>query len=595
MRFHDGCLKGKRPDDSLVFYLSPMEIPLSTFEQHIDPVILKRGLYYFLENKVEPPELVAPGKWHAIVNGTEDYEVTLLKDKEVITDFVCTCPYDLGPVCKHVAAVIYFLQQDALDLVPEPGARQSFKRGRPKRSTTTGKDKPELNVQPDVRQSRRGRPRPGSFPAQHEIKQPVRNISKEIGISGRASYIKQIRAILKSAAGRGRFIDWNHVGQVGVAILAILQKAEKEFQSGRYRNAFMISSAVLEEMTKALDFADDSDGDIGDTIETSLSILHRLVTMELDESLRIELFNYAIAKYTGGEFDGWDWHTGMVELALSVCKEKEEAEKLNSVLETKPHSTFEEEQIQLIRLNLIEKIEGKQQADQFLADHLHYRQFRIMAMERAFAAGDYESVKKLAQEGIKQHQKAAPGWVSDWYEWLIRVAEAEYDVSRILEYATIQLFYHNTLKGKYYALLKAHTSPDDWPTTVEFLIRELTRSNARSMYGFLPEMLVREEMWARLLQLLEVDAQKWGVILPDLDLFAPHLARRFPDAFADLYEKGIRSELTYARSRKDYQRVCRHLRQFKKYGFIERVGAIVKSLIAEYPQRPALVEELRRV
>ena len=93
-----------------------MQIPFNQFEQYISDTILKRGLSYFKNGRVQEPAEIRPGEYEAIVEGSVDYTVRLTIKKGIITGFVCDCPYDMGPVCKHVAAVILYLQQDELDL-----------------------------------------------------------------------------------------------------------------------------------------------------------------------------------------------------------------------------------------------------------------------------------------------------------------------------------------------------------------------------------------------------------------------------------------------------------------------------------------------
>ena len=93
-----------------------MQIPLNQFEQYIDETILKRGLQYFKNGHVHEPEEISPGEYEAIVEGTDDYTVQLTLKNGIVTEYVCDCPYDMGPVCKHVAAVIFYLQQDELEL-----------------------------------------------------------------------------------------------------------------------------------------------------------------------------------------------------------------------------------------------------------------------------------------------------------------------------------------------------------------------------------------------------------------------------------------------------------------------------------------------
>lgn len=96
-----------------------MQIPLNQFEQYIDDTILKRGLSYFKNGYVTEPEEIAPGVYEAIVAGSEDYTVELKIKNGTVTDHDCNCPYDLGPVCKHIVAVLFYLQQDVLELKTE--------------------------------------------------------------------------------------------------------------------------------------------------------------------------------------------------------------------------------------------------------------------------------------------------------------------------------------------------------------------------------------------------------------------------------------------------------------------------------------------
>ena len=93
-----------------------MQIPLDQFEQIIDEKMLKRGLTYFKKGLVHEPEEISPNTYEAVVEGTEDYTVRLTVENDVVTDYSCNCSYDLGPVCKHVAAVILSLQEEELSL-----------------------------------------------------------------------------------------------------------------------------------------------------------------------------------------------------------------------------------------------------------------------------------------------------------------------------------------------------------------------------------------------------------------------------------------------------------------------------------------------
>ena len=93
-----------------------MEIPLHQFEQIISETILKRGLSYFKNGYVSDFAEISNGEYEATVSGTEEYTVRLKIKNDVIVEHFCDCPYDMGPVCKHIVASIFYLKQDELNL-----------------------------------------------------------------------------------------------------------------------------------------------------------------------------------------------------------------------------------------------------------------------------------------------------------------------------------------------------------------------------------------------------------------------------------------------------------------------------------------------
>jgi uncharacterized Zn finger protein len=96
-----------------------MKISLQNFESQIDEVILDRGLSYWENGNVVELEQTGKGKFEAIVSGNEDYEVNITLANDNVLDFNCTCPYDMGPVCKHIVAVLFALQKGNLQGIKE--------------------------------------------------------------------------------------------------------------------------------------------------------------------------------------------------------------------------------------------------------------------------------------------------------------------------------------------------------------------------------------------------------------------------------------------------------------------------------------------
>ena len=77
------------------------------FREHI----LARGEMYYYDGAVQDLEKTEHG-YHAVVEGTEDYEVDIEIEDGRICEMYCTCPYaDDGNNCKHMAAVLYEIEE----------------------------------------------------------------------------------------------------------------------------------------------------------------------------------------------------------------------------------------------------------------------------------------------------------------------------------------------------------------------------------------------------------------------------------------------------------------------------------------------------
>ena len=81
------------------------------FRKHFENRILRRGYEYFKNGAIKAIEIM-DDEVKAIVSGTEDYEVELSLEGNNLVDSHCDCPYaESGENCKHMAAVLYYLEE----------------------------------------------------------------------------------------------------------------------------------------------------------------------------------------------------------------------------------------------------------------------------------------------------------------------------------------------------------------------------------------------------------------------------------------------------------------------------------------------------
>ena len=90
-----------------------MSIHVDRFEEEVHFLMAERGKEYYDAHQVLMLKQTHDG-WTAVIEGNETYQV-LLEGHDVITQWHCTCPFEHGPVCKHVAAVLYAVR-DEIDI-----------------------------------------------------------------------------------------------------------------------------------------------------------------------------------------------------------------------------------------------------------------------------------------------------------------------------------------------------------------------------------------------------------------------------------------------------------------------------------------------
>ena len=565
-----------------------MQIPFPQFEQHIDETILDRGLTYFKNGHITSVEELYPGEFEAVVEGTEDYEVRLKIQNNNVTEYSCTCPYDYGSVCKHIVAVLYYLQQE------EAVSKQSDKGKKGTRKPAT--ERKTVSEQVDEMLGSLSHDDLKSFIKEQCITDPTFRRSFLSGflyktaVESPEKYREQVKYILRSAKGRETFIEWSRVGKVGKAVNALLDMAMRHVDSGNYLSAIYICFPVAEEMVKAIDFADDSDGDIGGNIESAFEILAAISMSEIPEEIRVYMLDQVLKHYKKNIFSGWDWQTYLLDIAVQLVKTEKEAENVLSLLHTHGHSEYESEQMTKLEYELIRKMSGETEAEAFINMNLDNPELRRKAIDTAIKNKDFEKAISLARDGIKRDSNDKPGLAKEWYDWLLRIALAQKDKSRIIEYAHYLFVDGFRQDQDYYAILKQNIETAEWTGYVEGLIDEIKRKDRWSNFGVIGKILVTEQLWERLLKLVSETRH-----LAYIQHYEQYLSGMYPTELAELYENGILDLLKNKTGRSHYKEACRYMRRMIKLGARERVINLIATLRKEFPQRTALLDELNKL
>ncbi len=560
-----------------------MNIPLSEFEHIIDETILKRGLSYFKNGYVTGFSEITNGKYEANVSGTEEYTVNLEVKNNIIVEHNCDCPYDMGPICKHIVASIFYLKQDELNL-----NQQNVSLAKKKKSKTVSQQLKEVLDKVSHQDLKE------FIQEQSKMDKQFRNLflssfahlnesqSKEF-------YQKQIKSVVNSATDRHGFIGWHEMKYLEQGIDPIITIADKQLESKNYINAIYICTALMEEMTEAIQFSDDSNGSIGGMIDSSYEMLYDIATKDISVDIKTELFNYCITAFEKQLFDGWDWHTGILNIAYELTDNENKADIIIKCLDT-VNGEYEKERAQSFKLKIISEYKNKKEVQKYIDKHITNSSIRNSEIEKAVKNKDFEKATKLCKDGIEYDEKDKPGLVKNWYNWLLKIAQTQNNTSKIIEYSRFLFIDNFHPEQDYYQLLKQEVEQNKWNDFLEEIIREITPKAGWKYNELIRKIFINEKWWDRLLLML-----KENVSLQNIENNEKYLSKDYAQELTQFYSERLVKYVDRNMGRNHYQTACRYLRRMKKLGGNEKVNELIEYFRKTYPKRKALLDELNRV
>jgi SWIM zinc finger len=560
-----------------------MRIPLNEFEQIIDEKILKRGLSYFKGGAITDFSELSTGEYEAIVSGTEEYTVQLEISNNIITEHNCDCPYDMGAVCKHVVAAIFYLQQDELEL-NQPNSPKSKKKKTKSVSQQIKELLKEISHKELIEFVQENSNKDKKF--RNYFLASFGHLSQS---QSKEFYKKQIHSILQTATGRDGWIDWAGMKYVVNTTQPFLNNAEKYLANNNFENVFFISTALLEEMTEAFQYGDDSSGDLSYFVESAMEFLSKLTQEKLSKTLKKEISEYCIASFNQKLFQGWDWHIGMLHIACELIEKESDADIILSCLDT-INGEYERERAQSFKLDLLRKFKDEKEVEKYINKHISNSSIRTKEIEKAFKNKDFGRVKKLSKEGIKCDEKDKPGLVKAWFNWLLKVAQAERDTDKVIKYSRFLFIDNFHPEQDYYQILKDNIETKNWYPFLEEIIKEITPKQRWTYTELIRKIYIKEEWWDRLFQML-----KQNLSLENIQQNEQYLAKNYSSELIALYNERITNYVEKFVGRNHYQTACKYLRRMKKLGGNGQVNDLIELFRKQYPQRRALMDELNQV
>jgi hypothetical protein len=564
-----------------------MGLTFSNFKQVIPDEILARGRDYMRNGQILDLSFDEETMlWEAQVEGTEVYDVRVEQAENNDLSCSCTCPYDMGPYCKHIAALLYAIEDGFADYIGVKPRKKPSKR-------QTKHEK--------LRQLLEKTSREQLVTVLLDLTQQDRELLNQLllrlntGEVKPADYRRAVKAALRTGRGDYGFLDYTGSNRAAAKIQDLLTQADRWIESNELDKAIAMYQSVLDETTQAITNADDSSGMLGQCITGALDGLRASAELQ-DEAGREALFTYCLDRVRRKEFHDWDWGWEMLTIVAAMVDTPARRVVFTSVLDDLEaeyqqvdrygfYNTYRIEDIALLRLSMIERLDGAEAARTFLQNHTDLHRLRKVLIERDLAEDRLDEAQQLIDEGIAAtKENRLPGLTVQYQMLQVKLLQKGGDKQTLI--ATTRALWLNRPDEESFALLKRTVPQEEWAAFVDGLIADVKRRPEQLAW-----LYAHENQWDNLLALVLSGRESEWLI----ESYRQPLESRFPKELADVYERFAAAILVHASGRNHYKHAVAYLRRIQKLNQPERVEAIVSRLKSQYANRPAFLDELRKL
>ena len=554
---------------------------IQRFLNDVDSKIFRRGLDYYRSGMVECIDWDGSHATAEVCGSEEDpylVEVDFSEDSEV-EDWSCDCPYEWGPVCKHIVAVLLALREREPRKTPKKTAMNAAKRKAVVEHLVGRAQKEQL----------------AALVLEHcqEDKRFRCQVLLELGDSGELEFAKElVQETIRANTHRG-YIDMEGCDDICADLDGILDKARLRIKRGQWESALEITQFVLLMGVKMSGEVGSSSGSLSWTVHAAMETV-TLALSSLVESGedRAKWVRCLLETVQDPVFESWtDWRYELLRRTAVLANEQNEDAFYETLanLSDRRWEAFQDgprydEQDKQIRYYVIRHAHGAEEGRAYLERNLAVDEFRLMLAREYIEEGNYAAAETLCQQRLaKEEQGRSQQFPSQWDLLL-------YEIYRAWGEREKQIWQSRRLAlmgaEGFYLITKGLLAEDGrWQETYPEFLAELKA--ARPAYEYM-EILKLEGELPLLMEQVRLNPEsvfRYG------DVLAP----QYREEVCKLCTAVIRKEAEQAGNRREYQALCGLIQSLAEFGGRARKKTMVAELQKKYPRRPALMDELGRI
>ena len=551
------------------------------FEKLFEEKILQRGYNYYLEDSVH--DVTRNGNhYEGLVYGTEIYEVQIeIDDNGNVEDMDCDCPYAEENNCKHMVALLYYLEND--------GKIESKKIIRNTDNYDKILDKISENEIKEFVLEKIYE----NFDFQNEFRSHFVQYFEK---TPKKVYEKRIAQSIYQAIGRKGFIEYNETYKFSNAMYDYIQEANNLIKHNEYQAPFWIASLILEELPDLP--IDDSDGTTSYVESECVEVIEKILEKCKNDSVINEIFNWIIESIkndTLGDYsDGIEKVLDEYFIEDKFVNERLKIidEKIQELEQQEDHySEYKLEELIKTKIALLYQLGMDKEAIKTIKENIYYVPIRRMLIDIERKNENIDKVEKLLKEGMKIALKRGHyGTVTYYIEELLSIFKDQNQKEKYKNLVEETLFKYSRGSFKYYKKLKELYTEEQWKNMRDGIIKILESDGDGYHRDDLRQIYIEEQYYEKLYHSV-MTTPLFEIVVE----YEKYLKRDFEKQLLEEYQKIVneKARFTGKRNYEDVRKILQHMKTLKNGEKL--VGKMIEEYKIKYANRRLMLEELNKI
>lgn len=529
--------------------------------------ILARGRSYYHNGYVTKLNCTQD-RIHAVVLGSEAYEVNIELDNGEVFDASCTCPFSVESdfYCKHIAAVLYAAEEDP---VSRTSVEASWQDTLEKMTAEQMRDFLKLILSDNPNFQERLVLGYGENPDPEMLQD---------------AWEEQLCQVVYECRDGYRYINYRHADEFYSALTSFIEdRFPVLFSSGRILPAFNLVCSVF--CTAMAEEADDSDGGMGILMKTCAGAWSDLVaagsSSQRDEMYswfykEVREFHYGFGENAIEDFlFGYAWDEPLLKKNLSL---------LDELLQKSGDSKYSmESYLRWYEHTMRALYKTDEEIDAFWHKYWSYDFVRDREYKRFLEKEEYgKAIELLLQEkSLSANEPYRLNQTSKKLIYLYRITGQEQNYRQELLH---QIGTYSQTDMTYIRELRSIEPPEKWDDWTERLLKQPTTKELRL------ELLAFNEAWPRLFS--EIAQRKQFHLL---ERYLDPLMKWNPGETMKCCCDCLNREMNFASDRNMYRSIFHRMALLKGYpGGLDVIDSLLTLWQETYPRRSAMLDEMKK-